>query len=126
MEKQKLPKLEELDEFPKNFTYVKDFARGEYIRCQYAKRTFRGKEQMVVYVIPKENEDVEPIPIHGYFLKEELKKNRFNQNGSTYIYIRLGIEKNTESRNKDKDTTIASTQIKQKFIQIYITIYAKW
>ena len=119
--KKKIPKLEEVKERVTKTTHVIKFIEGEYIAHQYAKRLFKGKEQALLFVTPKENEDVEPIPIFGYFLKEDLQNIDLTKTIAP-ISVRIGGNHPTTTNWKDRYTIIASTQVEDN-VNKYILLY---
>ena len=106
LEKLKTPKMEEVFEEVVKPTQTVKLEPGEYTAYKYLKRTFRGKEQIIVYI---KREDEREEPIYGYWLNEELKKIDLEKT-VTPIYIRLGGEQFNPLRHKDRLATILSTQ----------------
>ena len=106
LEKQKVPKMEEVFEEKVKPTTTVKLEPGEYEADKYLKRIFRGKEQIIIY-IKRENEKEEPI--YGYWLDEELKKIDLDKTISP-IYIRLGGKQSNPLKQMDRLVTIVSTQ----------------
>ena len=108
LEKQKLPKLEKVTEKITKPIHVTKLTQSEYIAHQYGKRVYKGREQITLFVTRKENEDMEPFTIHGYYLNEELQKIDLTRTIAP-MSVRLGGNRN--NKNSDRYTTIASNQI---------------
>ena len=106
LENLKTPKMEEVFEEKVKPTTTVNLESGEYTAYKYLKRTFRGKEQIIVYI---KREDEKEEPIYGYWLNEELKKIDLDKT-ATPIYIKLGCEQFNPLRHKDRHTTIVSIQ----------------
>ena len=106
LEKLKTPTMEEVNEEVVKPTATVKIEPGEYTAYKYLKRTYRGKDQIIVYI---KREDEREEPIYGYWLSEELKKIDLNKTLSP-IYIRFGSYQRTPTDSKDRQTTILSTQ----------------
>ena len=106
LEKLKTPKMEEVFEEVVKPTQTVKLEPGEYTAYKYLKRTYRGKEQLIVYI---KREDEREEPIYGYWLSEELKKIDLTKT-ATPIYIRLGGTQSNPSKHMDRLATILSTQ----------------
>ena len=106
LEKLKTPMMEEVNEEVVKPTATVKLEPGEYKAYKYLKRTYRGKEQIIVYI---KREDEREEPIYGYWLSEELKKINLDKT-ATPIYIRFGGYRRTPTDSKDRITTILSTQ----------------
>ena len=106
LESLKTPKMEEVFEEVVKPTQTIKLEPGEYTAYRYLKRTYRGKEQIIVYI---KREDERDEPVYGYWLSEELKKIDLTKT-VTPIYIRFGGYQRTPTDSKDRITTILSTQ----------------
>ena len=106
LEKLKTPMMEEVFEEVVKPTATVKLEPGEYTAYKYLKRTYRGNDQIIVYI---KREDEREEPIYGYWLSEELKKIDLTKT-MTPIYIRLGGTQSNPSKHKDRLATILSTQ----------------
>ena len=102
--KKEIPKMELL---PTTTTVkptpVANLKEGEYKAYKYMLRTFRGKEQIILYV---EIGNEETLPILGSWLTEELKKMDLPRTDAP-IRVRFGERRKTiNSNNPDRRTTI--------------------
>ena len=98
-----VPKMKLLETTTVKPTLVADLECGEYNAYQYMLRTFRGKEQIILYVqIDKQTE----LPVLGSWLTEELNKMDL-PNTIAPIRVRFGERINMKNANRpDRRTTI--------------------
>ena len=98
--------LEKLD-VPKNTTKTIDFPQGEYECYKYADTVFRGKRKTYLFLGKKDSEEV--VPVHGYFLQEEIEKIDIEKVRPPLL-CRLSIDKTTKNNCKDRIATLYTTE----------------
>ena len=97
--------LEKLD-VPKNTTKAIDFPQGDYECYKYADTVFRGKRRTYLFLGKKDSEEV--VPVHGYFLQEEIEKIDMEKVRPP-LFCRLSIDKMTKNNCKDRIATLYYT-----------------
>ena len=98
-----VPKMKLLETTTVKPTLVADLESDEYEAYKYMLRTFRGKEQIILYV---QNDKQKELPVLGSWLTEELKKMDLT-NTIAPIRVRFGERIAMKNANRpDRRTTI--------------------
>ena len=92
---------------PKERVQALDMEEGEYQCYSYARMQYRGKPRTILFLEDKCEECAAggcweghaETAVWGHFLQEELQKIRL---GPAPLYCRIGREKTTKSKNKDR------------------------
>ena len=83
-----------------------DLAQGQYICKEYTTIVFRKKTKTILFLVPID-ENREPttdivVPVHDHFLEKEVERIGELQNLLQPIVCRVGIEKTTPQKKKDR------------------------
>ena len=103
-----LTKMEEVFELNTKPTIVLDLQEGEYTAHKYFKRVFRGKPQIIAYILREDNTE---IPILGSWLTHELEKIDLTKTLAPINILIGGRRHAVTSDVADRYTTITSTQV---------------
>jgi len=88
-----------------------DMEEGEYQFSTYTHTTYRNKDRILLYLVPKDSPEEEPKHVHGLFLQLEVERllqqnTNIFENAIVPIDCRLGEVRRNPQRKKDRKVYI--------------------